>query len=67
VTQEQNFINPELALAQLCVQLVLSQPLQYHLQMIRMLFLLTNCSGDFAADAGGTASETAVEAGTDFA
>jgi hypothetical protein len=28
-------------------------------------FLLTDCSGDFAADAGGTASETANEAGAD--
>jgi hypothetical protein len=39
VTQEQDFIDPELALAQLCIQLVLSQSLQYHLQMILMLLL----------------------------
>jgi hypothetical protein len=38
VTQEQDFIDPELALTQLCIQLVLSQSLQYHLQMIHMLF-----------------------------
>jgi hypothetical protein len=37
VTQEQDFINPELTLAQLCIQLVLSQSLQYHPQMICML------------------------------
>jgi hypothetical protein len=30
-------------------------------------FLLTDCSSDFAADAKGTASETAAEAGTDSA
>ena len=30
-------------------------------------FLLSDCSGDSTADAGGTASETAVEAGTDSA
>jgi hypothetical protein len=29
--------------------------------------LLTNCSGDSAADAGGTTSETAAEASADFA
>jgi hypothetical protein len=39
VTQEQDFINPELALAQLCIQLVLPESLQYHLQMIHMLLL----------------------------
>jgi hypothetical protein len=38
VTQEQDFINPEFTLAQLCIQLVLSQSLQYHPQMICMLF-----------------------------
>jgi hypothetical protein len=38
VTQEQDFINLELALAQLCIQLVLSQSLQNHPQMTRMLF-----------------------------
>jgi hypothetical protein len=37
VIQEQDFINPELTLAQLCIQLVLSQSLQNHPQMIRML------------------------------
>jgi hypothetical protein len=30
-------------------------------------FLLTDCSGDSAADAEGTASETVAEAGTDSA
>jgi hypothetical protein len=30
-------------------------------------FLLTDCSGDFAAGAGGTTSETATEAGADSA
>jgi hypothetical protein len=30
-------------------------------------FLLTDCSGDSAADARGTASETAAEAGADSA
>jgi hypothetical protein len=30
-------------------------------------FLLSDCSGDSTADAGGTASETVVEAGTDSA
>jgi hypothetical protein len=30
-------------------------------------FLLTDCSGDFAAGAEGTASETATEAGADSA
>jgi hypothetical protein len=39
VTQKQDFMNPELALAQLFIQLVLSQSLQYHLQMIHMLLL----------------------------
>jgi hypothetical protein len=39
MTQEQDFINPELALAQLCIQLVLSQSLQNHPQMICMLLL----------------------------
>jgi hypothetical protein len=38
MTQEQDFINPELTLAQLCIQLVLSQSLQNHPQMIHMLF-----------------------------
>jgi hypothetical protein len=30
-------------------------------------FLLTNCSGDFAVDAGGTVSKTAAEVGADSA
>jgi hypothetical protein len=30
-------------------------------------FLLTDCSGDSAADAGGTASKTAAEVGADSA
>jgi hypothetical protein len=30
-------------------------------------FLLTDCSGNSAADAGGTASETTAEAGADSA
>jgi hypothetical protein len=30
-------------------------------------FLLSDCYGDSATDAGGTASETAAEAGTDSA
>jgi hypothetical protein len=30
-------------------------------------FLLSGCSGDSTADAGGTASETTAEAGTDSA
>jgi hypothetical protein len=30
-------------------------------------FLLTDCSGDSATDAGGTASETAAEASADSA
>ena len=38
MTQEQDFTDPELTLAQLCIQLVLSQSLQYHPQMICMLF-----------------------------
>jgi hypothetical protein len=33
----------------------------------RTYFFLTDCSGDSAADAGDTASETAAEAGTDSA
>jgi hypothetical protein len=36
MTQEQDFTDPELTLAQLCIQLVLSQSLQYHPQMICM-------------------------------
>jgi hypothetical protein len=38
MTQEQDFTDPELTLAQLCIQLVLSQSLQYHPQMTCMLF-----------------------------
>ena len=41
MTQEQDFTDPELALAQLCIQPVLSQSLQYHPQMIRMLFFVS--------------------------
>ena len=32
-------MNPELAFAQLGIQLMFSKPLQYHLQMLYMIFL----------------------------
>ena len=39
MTEEWNLVNPELALAELSVQLMLSQSLQHEPQMLFMLFL----------------------------
>src|SRR6185312_3947762 len=38
MTEEWNLVNPELALAELGIQLMLSQSLQYESQMLLMLF-----------------------------
>ena len=43
MTEEWNLVNPELALAELGIQLMLSQSLQYESQMLLMLFF---CLGE---------------------
>ena len=43
MTEEWNLVNPELALAELGMQLMLSQSLQYESQMLLMLF---SCLGE---------------------
>ena len=43
MTEEWNLVNPELALAELSIQLMLSQSLQHEPQMLFMLFL---CLGE---------------------
>jgi hypothetical protein len=40
MTQEQDFTDPELALAQFGIQLTILQPLQYFPQMLFMLLLI---------------------------
>jgi hypothetical protein len=39
VTQELNFGQPELTLAELCIQLMITQSLKYNVEMLSMLFL----------------------------
>jgi hypothetical protein len=39
MTQELNFGQPELALAELCIQLMITQSLKHNAEMLFMLFL----------------------------
>jgi hypothetical protein len=39
VTQELNFGQPELTLAEFCIQLMITQSLKYNVEMLSMLFL----------------------------
>jgi hypothetical protein len=46
MTQKSHFLEPELTLAELCVQLMLSQLLQHKPQMLLMLFLILGSDQD---------------------